>query len=190
VLAKKIGPSHELALSLWETGNIDAQLLAILLIKPRSLSAEEIDRMVRSVTFAWVADWLNSYLVRQHPHKETLRQQWMAAKDRWAARAGWSLTSERVEKSPEGLDLPAVDDERNARGNRHPLRQTPQACHRHWREIGRLSGLSGVEGVYLTLRADLDQCDREPARLSEGRVDSLPDILNRIGDGRLPGAPA
>ena len=53
-LAKKIKADHELALPLWETGNVDAQLLAILLIKPKNLSAEEVDRMVRSVTFvAW-----------------------------------------------------------------------------------------------------------------------------------------
>ena len=38
-LAKKLGSSHELASSLWETGNVDAQLLAILLTKPGALSA-------------------------------------------------------------------------------------------------------------------------------------------------------
>ena len=65
-------------MSLWETGNVDAQLLATLLIKPKNLSAEEMDRMVRSVTFVQVADWLNSYVVKQHPDKETLRQKWMA----------------------------------------------------------------------------------------------------------------
>jgi 3-methyladenine DNA glycosylase AlkD len=67
VLAKKIKTNHELAMSLWETGNVDAQLLATLLIKPKTLSAQEVDRMVRSVTFAHVADWLNSYVVKQHP---------------------------------------------------------------------------------------------------------------------------
>ena len=107
-LAKKIRTNHELALSLWETGNADAQFLATLLILPKKLSAKELDRMVRSITFVRVADWLISYVVRQHPDKETLRQEWMAADDRWAARAGWDLTSERVAKSPDGLDLPAL----------------------------------------------------------------------------------
>ena len=107
-LAAKIKTNHELALALWETGNIDARLLAILLIKPKNLSAAEMDRMVRSATFAQVADWLNSYIVKKHPDKETLRQGWMAADDPWAARAGWSLTSERIARSPEGLDLPAL----------------------------------------------------------------------------------
>jgi 3-methyladenine DNA glycosylase AlkD len=46
-LAKAIGPNHELALSLWETGNLDARLLATLLMKPKSLSAEALEKMVR-----------------------------------------------------------------------------------------------------------------------------------------------
>ena len=109
-LAKKIKTNHELALSLWESGNIDAQFLAALLIQPRKLSAEAMDRMVRSIAFVRVADWLSSYVVRQHPDKESLRQKWMAADDRWAARAAWDLTAERVAKSPDGLDVAALLD--------------------------------------------------------------------------------
>lgn len=108
VLAKKIGPDNTLAMSLWETGNIDAQYLAILLIRPKDLSAREVDRLVRSVTFGWVADWLTNYVVKQHPDKEALRREWMAASDPWAARAGWALTAERVGKGPDGLDLPGL----------------------------------------------------------------------------------
>ena len=109
-LAAKIKTSHQLANELWDTGNIDAQLLAILLIKPNKLSREEMDRMVRSANFVHVADWLNSYVVKDHPEKEALRQAWMEDDDPWAARAGWSLTSERIAKSPDGLDLPALLD--------------------------------------------------------------------------------
>jgi 3-methyladenine DNA glycosylase AlkD len=109
-LAKKIKIDHELALALWETGNIDARFLAILLMKPKSLSADDVDRIVRSLTFVEVADWLISYVVKKHPDKETLRQRWMVDTDPMAARAGWSLTAERVVKSPEGLDLRALLD--------------------------------------------------------------------------------
>ena len=79
-------------------------------MEPKDLSAKEVDRLVRSVSFAWVAEWLTSYVVKQHADKETLRQKWMADDDRWAARAGWSLTAERVVKSPERLDLEALLD--------------------------------------------------------------------------------
>jgi 3-methyladenine DNA glycosylase AlkD len=109
-LAKKIPPDPELAMSLWETGNVDAQLLAALLVKPKTLSDEQVDRLVRSISFAHVADWLISYVVKPHADKEALRQKWMADDDRWAARAGWSLTAERVVKSPDGLDLSALLD--------------------------------------------------------------------------------
>ena len=110
VLAKKIGANQELARSLWETGNADAQLLATLLIKPKNLSAKDVDRLVRSITFAHVADWLISYVVKQHPDKETLRQEWMKTDQRWPARAGWSLTAARVVRSPDGLDVSALLD--------------------------------------------------------------------------------
>jgi hypothetical protein len=70
-LAKKIKTDHDLALSLWDTGNVDAQFLATLLIQPKKLSAKEMDRMVRSISFVRVADWLISYVVAQHPDKES-----------------------------------------------------------------------------------------------------------------------
>jgi 3-methyladenine DNA glycosylase AlkD len=110
ILAKKIKTNHDLALSLWKTGNVDAQFLATLLIKVNLLSADEMERMVKSVTFAWVADWLHSYVLKEHADKETLRTRWMTSDDRWAARAGWQLTAARVAKSPEGLDLEALLD--------------------------------------------------------------------------------
>ena len=109
-LAKKIKTNRELAMALWETGNIDARFLAILLLKPESLSADELDRLVRSVTFVRVADWLNAYVVRHHPDKETLRQGWMVTDDPMAARAGWDLTAERVANRPDGLDLTVLLD--------------------------------------------------------------------------------
>lgn len=109
-LAKKIRNDDALAAALWDTGNIDARLLAILLIDPAKLSRDELDRRVRSVDFAGVADWLSAYVVRRHPDKELLRQRWMEDESPWAARAGWDLTSEKIGKNPDGLDLPALLD--------------------------------------------------------------------------------
>jgi len=109
-LADKIKTNHELALALWKTGNIDAQQLATLLVKVDLLSADELERMVKSVTFAWLADWLHSYVTKVHADKETLRKKWMTSDDRWTARSGWQLTAGRVAKSPEGLDLVALLD--------------------------------------------------------------------------------
>ncbi len=109
-LGKQIKANHELALKLWETGNVEAQLLATLIIKPKSLSADQLDQLTRSTTCAQVADWLNAYVVGLHPEKDALREKWMQAKDRWAARAGWNLTASRINKRTDDFDLPAVLD--------------------------------------------------------------------------------
>lgn len=107
-VAKKIKTNHALAMELWETENVDARFLAILLMKPKQLSAEDMDSMVRSVSFVRVADWLISYVVKHHPDKEALRQMWLDDEDSMAARAGWQLTAERVAKNPDGLDLASL----------------------------------------------------------------------------------
>lgn len=109
-VAKELGTNHALALALWETGNVDARFLSVLLLEPEALSTEEIDRMVRSVTFAEVLDWLGSYVLKRHPAKESLREKWMQDAHPMAARAGWSLTHERIGKRPDGLDLAALLD--------------------------------------------------------------------------------
>src|SRR5262245_2295882 len=100
-LANKIKTNHELALALWKTGNVDAQFLAALLIKVDLLTADELERLVKSVTWVWVTEWLHSNVVKQHADKETLRQKWMKSDERWTARAGWQLTAGRVAKSPD-----------------------------------------------------------------------------------------
>ena len=109
-LAATMKADHQSAMDLWDSGIIDAQLLAVLLIKPKKLSLDELDRIVRTATFSQVADWVNNYLVKEHPEKETMRVRWMADQDPWAARAGWGLTSGRVARSPEGIDLTALLD--------------------------------------------------------------------------------
>jgi 3-methyladenine DNA glycosylase AlkD len=109
-LAKTIKVNPELATALWETGNIDAMFLATLLMRPQQIHLDALDKMVRSVTYPHLADWLATHVVKVHPEKETLRQRWMESDDAMAARAGWSLTTERVLKNPEGLDLNTLLD--------------------------------------------------------------------------------
>ena len=109
-LAKAIKINPALAQQLWATGNVDARLLAVLIVKPKTLSLQEVEGLVRSNSFLWVSDWLNSYIVKQHPDKEALRLAWEHDLHPMAARAYWSLTAERVQKSPQGLDLSALLD--------------------------------------------------------------------------------
>ena len=129
-LAGEIKSDHALGLALWETGNIDAQLLGILLIKPKALSAAELDAMVRAGRFGQVADWLGSYVIKHHPAKEALRAAWLEDPDPWAGRAGWGLTAERVGKDPQSLDVGALLDriEREMAAAAPPVQWTMNSC--------------------------------------------------------------
>jgi 3-methyladenine DNA glycosylase AlkD len=109
-LAKKLKGHPELATALWDTGNADAMLLAVLLMNPKQLTAAELEKRVRSVSFTHLADWLDSYVTKVHPQKEALREKWMKSTHPMTLRAGWSLTARRVEKEPDGLDLIALLD--------------------------------------------------------------------------------
>ena len=109
-IAKKIKTDHELAKDLWKTGNLEARLLATLIVVPKNLSATELEEMVSVAKFYQLADWLNSYVVKEYPDKEALRQKWMASEDIMTGRSAWSLTAGRVVRSPEGLDLTALLD--------------------------------------------------------------------------------
>lgn len=122
-LAKKIKVDHELGLSLWATGNVDAQMLAILIVRPKDLDTKQLATMAKEGTCEWVSYWLNSYVINKHPDKESVRERWMKSKDPMTKRAGWSLTSERVAKSPSGLDLDALLD----RIEREMPKAAPQA---------------------------------------------------------------
>lgn len=109
-LAKEIKSDHELGKELWKTGNLEARLLSTLIVKPKQFSSNELDAMLPDITLAWLADWLMTNVVRLHPEKEALRVQWMQSDQPARLRAGWSLTTERVTKNPDGLDLIALLD--------------------------------------------------------------------------------
>jgi 3-methyladenine DNA glycosylase AlkD len=111
VIAKAIKTNTAFGLELWETGFLEAQLVAVLVMKPKELSVEQLKMLVQTATYGHLADWVNSYLVKQHPDKEQLRVAWLsldANDEPWLARTAWSLTTERVSKSPDGLDIAGV----------------------------------------------------------------------------------
>ncbi|MEW1584848.1 DNA alkylation repair protein [Micromonospora vinacea] len=107
-LAKRLKTQHDLARQLWATGGASARLLAILICRPRAFERDELDLMLREARAPKVHDWLVNYVVRKSPHSEELRLAWFADLDPVVASAGWALTTDRVTKKPESLDLPGL----------------------------------------------------------------------------------
>ena len=109
-VAKRLKTQQDLAVRLWGTGDTAARLLALLVCRPKSFGRNELDAMLREARAPKVHDWLVNYVVKKSAHAEELRLAWLADTDPVVASAGWALTSERVVKKPEGLDLPGLLD--------------------------------------------------------------------------------
>ncbi|MEU1839564.1 DNA alkylation repair protein [Micromonospora chersina] len=109
-LAKRLKTQQDLACQLWQTGDTAARLLAILVCRPKAFKRDELDVMLREARTPKVHDWLVNNVVKKNPHAEELRVAWSADPDPVVASAGWALTTERVARKPEGLDLAALLD--------------------------------------------------------------------------------
>ncbi|AFU01033.1 DNA alkylation repair protein [Nocardia brasiliensis] len=109
-VAKRLKTQQELARELWTTGDTTARLLATLICRPKAFERDELDRMLRAARTPKVHDWLVNYVVKKNPHAEELRRSWLADPDPVVASAGWALTTERVAKKPDGLDLSGLLD--------------------------------------------------------------------------------
>lgn len=118
-VAKRLKTQHELARDLWATGDTVARLLATLVCKPKSFSADELDAMIHDIRAPKLLDWFVN-LVKAGRHAEELRLRWKD-EDGLVGRAGWSLTTDRVVKDPDGLDLKALLDQ-----IQHEMKRAPE----------------------------------------------------------------
>ena len=109
-VAKRLKTQHDLARELWATGDTAARLLALLVCRPKAFDRDELDGMLREARVPKVQDWLVNYVVKKSPHAESLRETWFADADPVVASAGWALTTERVVRKPDGLDLAGLLD--------------------------------------------------------------------------------
>lgn len=109
-LAKRLKTQPVLARQLWDTDDTAAKLLALLICRPKTFERDELDAMIRQARTPKVHDWLVNYVVKKNPHAEELRVAWFDDAAPVVASAGWALTTERVAKKPEGLDLTGLLD--------------------------------------------------------------------------------
>ncbi|MFI6024964.1 DNA alkylation repair protein [Amycolatopsis magusensis] len=109
-VAKRLKTQQDLAVELWATGDTAARLLALLICRPKAFGRDQLDAMVREARTPKVQDWLVNYVVKKSPHVEDLRLAWFADADPVVASSGWALTTDRVAKEPDGLDLTGLLD--------------------------------------------------------------------------------
>jgi 3-methyladenine DNA glycosylase AlkD len=103
-VAKRLKARHELAIELWATGDTAARLLATLIARSKAFSADDLDAMIHDIRAPKLLDWFITNIVKLGKHAEELRLRWKDDTD-LVGRAGWSLTTDRVVKRADGLDL-------------------------------------------------------------------------------------
>jgi len=128
-VAKRLKTQHELAQELWATGDTAARLLATLIARPKAFSADELDTMIRDIRAPKLLDWFITNIVKPGKHAEELRLCWKDDTD-LVGRAGWSLTTDRVVKNADGLDLDGLLDqiEREMKGAPAPKQWSMNHC--------------------------------------------------------------
>jgi 3-methyladenine DNA glycosylase AlkD len=105
-MTKRIGVDHELALALWETGNFDAQNLAVKIVDPSRITSAELDRWVRSASCSRLCGGYAAMLAAEGPLGAAKAAQWLGSKDERERCAGWTLLaqlSQRDETTPDAV---------------------------------------------------------------------------------------
>lgn len=89
-LEKELAPDQPLALSLWETGNHDARVLAGLIADPTKMGAAVLDRWAKTINNEFMLFTVAGAAARTS-HARLRVEKWIDAKAEWVAAAGWNL---------------------------------------------------------------------------------------------------
>lgn len=91
-LTKKIKVDHALAEQLWQTGNTDAQTLALMIADPKQLTASQADTWLREITYHMLTFYL-AKLVADSPLAFDKLRKWTKLKKEHPRECGYQVLS-------------------------------------------------------------------------------------------------
>ncbi len=101
-LRKQLEPSHDLALKLWATGNMDARILATMIVDPAKLKASDVDSWAKDLNCYAITDAFTG-VVKRTPFIMSRMKKWTGQKGEWILSAGWNLVT-NLAQDDETLD--------------------------------------------------------------------------------------
>lgn len=104
LLAKKIKKDHDLAIKLWDSGNLDARILSTMIADANQLSEERVDEWMSHLSFYMVIDQLVFNVISRTPWADIKRREWINSEDESLGRAGWDLVIDEAMHSPDQVD--------------------------------------------------------------------------------------
>lgn len=90
-LVKRLGRNHDLALALWDTGWLEARLLASLIDEPRRVTLAQMDRWCRDFDNWAVCDSTCIHLFSRTPHAWRKVTMWSRRRGEYVKRAAFAL---------------------------------------------------------------------------------------------------
>lgn len=108
-LAKQLKRNHVLALKLWNTGNVDAMILATMVMDAGKFSIKEIEEMIKPITYYKLIDEFVYNVVVKTNFADALGQRWIDSSDEFVGRAGWDIIIAMVLKGKtDGIDYDSI----------------------------------------------------------------------------------
>lgn len=107
VIAKGIKGNQQIALDLFETGNLDAMYLAGMVADGRKMTKSQLqDWAKRARGLGMVYEYAVPWVASESPYARELAMKWISSKDEHIASCGWSTYTGIVATTPdEQLDL-------------------------------------------------------------------------------------
>ncbi len=100
-LQKKIKINHELAIKLWESRNLDAQVFATLIADPQKMKATQANTWVKDDNFNMLGGHIATVVAKTSFAKKKM-EQWMKSKDEYICACGYATFSNMLKN---GADL-------------------------------------------------------------------------------------
>jgi 3-methyladenine DNA glycosylase AlkD len=108
-LVKYVKKNHELALTLFDSGNHDAMYLAGLSVNPKLISKETLQEWGKQAYWYMVAEYTVAQVAAESNYALELAREWMKSVEEMVAVCGWSTYSNYLSITPdEKLDIAEI----------------------------------------------------------------------------------
>jgi len=110
-LAKRVGTDHDLALQLWDSGNVDARILAEMIADPQEIKPSTVNRWINDIHYYVLSDQL-AELVSRSPIALKEMEQLMASPEEFRRACGYTVLESALKN---GVAVPDEDCRRYLR---------------------------------------------------------------------------
>lgn len=109
VIQKKVKKDHELAMSLYNTGNYDAMYLAGLIADESKMSKKDIERWAEKATSDGISQYTVAWVAAESNYGWEMGMKWIDSSKEKIAAAGWNTLAGVISMKPDSeLDIAAV----------------------------------------------------------------------------------